>query len=273
MEHPLPSRAAAACSEFPNDNPALHRGAIWCCLDLGAEAVCLVAVPPVEILTTGSNQAQVVAADQRSEGADAGAVDAGEPAEPTPTEPIAVAAAVGEAAEAQDADEIEVEIQDEIALSEVILEEPHAEVGRVEETATTSDDAFVRLGDVLEATARAAGCGGEAIRCLRALLGFERIDPEGWDRAGVEALLAAGLLERGEHGFLRSEGFARQVLGWQGVLRGESEDFDACGTAMLDEWCAALLARIAGNPSRTESLRRELRRRGVAAFGLVADAA
>jgi hypothetical protein len=42
---------------------------------------------------------------------------------------------------------------------------------------------------------------------------------------------------------------------------------------MLDEWCAGLLAKIMGSPSRVEGLRRDLRGRGVAAFGLVADAA
>ena len=30
--------SAAACAEFPNDNPALHRGAIWRCVALGAPA-------------------------------------------------------------------------------------------------------------------------------------------------------------------------------------------------------------------------------------------
>jgi hypothetical protein len=59
----------------------------------------------------------------------------------------------------------------------------------------------------------------------------------------------------------------------QGVLRGESDDFGACGAAMLDEWCASTLARAMGDASRAEGLRRELRRRGVASFGIVADAA
>ncbi len=30
----------AACTEFPNDNPALHRGVIWYCATVGAPASC-----------------------------------------------------------------------------------------------------------------------------------------------------------------------------------------------------------------------------------------
>jgi hypothetical protein len=61
------------------------------------------------------------------------------------------------------------------------------------------------------------------------------------------------------------------VLAWQGILRGESEDFGALGP--LDEWAADVVARVVGNPARADGIRRELRRRGVAAFGVVADAA
>jgi hypothetical protein len=42
---------------------------------------------------------------------------------------------------------------------------------------------------------------------------------------------------------------------------------------MLDEWCAALIAGVLGQNVRADGLKRELRRRGVAAFGLVEQAA
>jgi hypothetical protein len=38
---------------------------------------------------------------------------------------------------------------------------------------------------------------------------------------------------------------------------------------MLDEWAADVLARLFGAPDRSAQLRRELRGRGVAAFGLI----
>jgi hypothetical protein len=153
------------------------------------------------------------------------------------------------------------------------LEEPPAEDMASLEEPPAPDDPFAVLLRVVDEVARAAGCGEETIVCVRALLGATRLDTNALAGATCEGLVAAGMLERAGGGLVRAPGFARQVAGWQGVLRGESEDFGACGAAMLDEWCANVIARAMGNPSRTEGFRRELRRRGVAAFGLVADAA
>ena len=58
------------------------------------------------------------------------------------------------------------------------------------------------------------------------------------------------------------------ALAWRGILLGESEDFSLCSTP-LDEWAAGALARILSAPHKAAHLRRELRARGVAAFGLV----
>ena len=55
---------------------------------------------------------------------------------------------------------------------------------------------------------------------------------------------------------------------WCAILRGESEDFTLCGTP-LDEWASAKLGSILGAPHKSGQLRRELRHRGIAAFGLV----
>ncbi len=55
---------------------------------------------------------------------------------------------------------------------------------------------------------------------------------------------------------------------WCAILRGESEDFSLCGTP-LDEWASQTLARIADAPQKAAQFRRDLRSRGVAAFGLV----
>jgi hypothetical protein len=50
-------------------------------------------------------------------------------------------------------------------------------------------------------------------------------------------------------------------------------DLAACGELPLDEWAALLIASAMGAPGRAAELRRELRARGVAAFGLVCRAA
>lgn len=66
--------------------------------------------------------------------------------------------------------------------------------------------------------------------------------------------------------------FAGQATAWREILRGTSDDFDATGGAMLDEWAAEVLACLLGARSRGPSLKKDLRSRGVAAFGLVAAA-
>jgi hypothetical protein len=63
---------------------------------------------------------------------------------------------------------------------------------------------------------------------------------------------------------------------WRAILRGESDDFFAARGATLepleplDVWAAELLARLTSAPSKVAIYRRELRARGVAAFGLLA---
>ena len=64
--------------------------------------------------------------------------------------------------------------------------------------------------------------------------------------------------------------FRAQTRAWIGILRGTSDDFEACGNAMLDEWAADLIARLLGAPGRANALKRDLRAHGVAAFGLAA---
>jgi hypothetical protein len=115
-----------------------------------------------------------------------------------------------------------------------------------------ADDPFLTLVHVLEGVAASAGADPLALTALRAVLGQVRIDAGASD----------------DHQRMR-----REALAWQGILRGESEDYSACGNAMLDEWCATLLAHVLAAPARADGLKRDLRRHGVAAFGLVEQAA
>ena len=137
-------------------------------------------------------------------------------------------------------------------------------------------DPFARLVSSLEEVARGLGAGDEGIACLAALFGQTRLDGfKPGDRA-AEALVAADVVARGARGFSRSQTFTAKVLAWQGILRGESDDFslpDGGALEPLDEWAADLVARVVGPPARADGIRRDLRRRGIAAFGLVAEAA
>jgi hypothetical protein len=136
----------------------------------------------------------------------------------------------------------DIEIVDELAFDDAIDE------SIVDEPA----DPFATLVSVVEDVARNAGADDGAMATLARLLGRSRLEAD--DDATSGALRA-------------------QALAWQGILRSESDDFDACGGAMLDEWCGALIATVIGRTARADVLKRELRRSGVAAFGLVEQAA
>jgi hypothetical protein len=57
---------------------------------------------------------------------------------------------------------------------------------------------------------------------------------------------------------------------WSAVLSGSSDDLSACGATTLDSFGAELLAALLGVPKgRAEELRRELRKAGIAAFGVL----
>lgn len=72
-------------------------------------------------------------------------------------------------------------------------------------------------------------------------------------------------------GSLRYSEKYRALCGaWGAVLRGSSDDFSACGTTTLDRFGADLLAALLAVPAtRAEELRRELRKAGIAAFGVL----
>ena len=63
----------------------------------------------------------------------------------------------------------------------------------------------------------------------------------------------------------------RELCGaWSAVLQGASQDFAACGTTTLDRFGADLLAALLAVPAtRAEELRRQLRKAGIAAFGVL----
>jgi len=159
-------------------------------------------------------------------------------ATPTPTDPVPPVL------EAEDETD-DIEIVEDLVIEGAIEEAPSS-------PPPAPDDAFDALVAVLEEVARGAGAADPAMQTLRVLLGRERI------AADAPA----------EHTSIRTAAAA-----WQAILRGESEDFSACGASTLDEWSSMLVAAALGEPARADILRRELRRRGVAAFGLIVEAA
>jgi len=206
-------------SEFPNDNPALHGGVRWVCVEVTGPAVAL-------------------------------------------TEPAcAVVTEVG----------VELEVEAVGAVDAIVIEdlEPLASEGlEIVETSVlppAPDDPFTILVCTLADVAVGAGAPYVA-SVLPALLLEGRLD-EAVPGEAAAALRAAGIVDA--EGVV-TEGFGARTRAWRSLLRGTSDDFDACGGVMLDEWAADLLARLLGAPARATLLRRDLRERGVAAFGLAA---
>jgi hypothetical protein len=238
----------ARCSEFPNDNPSLHDGAIWICAEIGAEASCEL-------------PAQREADEQAVSTVDA--VEVGAELHETLVDPVAESAAEPEE-EAPEEDAGVIEVVEDLAFEDALDEHGPGD---------TSPDPFEAFASVLVEVATMSGADPRAVGCLRALLGQARFEGMVLDESPTEALVAGALVERTDRGLVRAPGFTAMVLAWQGILRGESEDFGPCGAASLDEWSTNVVARVLGTSSRTEGIRRELRLRGVAAFGFVADAA
>jgi hypothetical protein len=303
---PSEQRASRAlCAEYPNDNPDLHRGAIWRCAALGEEASF---EPPAEwapvLVVNDGTQAHAVS-DRISigiEGIDempsleslvASVLEEDSLSEESPLpesrpEPLGlVAAPRGDDDERLEDDERPEEARalDDDDLSEggefasdagdhdpiEIVSELTFDA--IDEQPATPDDPFSKLVSTLEEAARALGAVDSCVRTLRALFGVTRAGDLVPETAAEEALVAGGIVIRGQRGLARSGAFTGEVLAWQGILRGDSEDFSLCGATTLDEWTANVLARAIGGAARHDAIRKELRRRGVAAFGLVSVAA
>ena len=243
MEPCASERRRTPCAEFPNDNPDLHHGATWISLELGSEPTC-------ELPRIGLPVASMDEAPRATTEVDTDLLDDEE-------EPI--------------------EIVDELCFDDALDDLPPDPEAPEATSERSGVDPFARLVAALGDVALLLGAGEEGIACLEALFGQARYDERSnpGERA-LQALVAGNVIVEGAKGFARSSQFTAKVVAWQGILRGESEDFalpDGGALEPLDEWAADLLARIVGPPARGDGIRRELRRRGVAAFGLVAEAA
>jgi hypothetical protein len=157
----------------------------------------------------------------------------------------------------EDEDEGSFEVVEDLAFDEIVDEGAQAA------------DGFAKLVALLEDVALASGADPVALRAVRALVGLERLESLSLSGATVEALVAGGLARETDEGLARAESFAREVQAWRGVLCGECEDMSECGPLGLDEWCANVVSRAMGDAARSSGARKQLRQRGVAAFGLM----
>jgi hypothetical protein len=116
--------------------------------------------------------------------------------------------------------------------------------------------------------------GGEQAGQLELLLGDRpaeaRLLPtQALSERASTSLVEGKILERTDEGWLETTDFARQRDTWLGALRGDALDLSCCGDSTLDTFTANVVSRLLASPDKREMVRRDLRRRGVAAFGML----
>jgi len=241
-------------SEFPNDNPLLHDGAIWACVHPCGPLETIVD-PPTD--------------DALAHAARPGAEDPAPVAEPAPS-PVA--------------EETSTPIADEPAPEETEtsedpwVPEPTPEPEGIETcvapvTTTIRPSAPEGFGGLVHALVSISMAAGDmrAAAAMPDLLEEGCIEDGALDPSVEDKLLAAGWIQRREGALSASERLASLVRAWRGVL--DNRDFSECGDATLNEWAAELLAAILAGSHTAQALQHQLRRHGVAAFGLVKIAA
>ncbi|HEY3496919.1 MAG TPA: hypothetical protein VGK73_19605 [Polyangiaceae bacterium] len=271
-----------AVSEFPNDNPELHDGLVW-----SAPEPCARALPTLRLRTVPGPAPRVIGPSWLAE-------------EPPPQLPDPVTepafevfppiievwdslAAVAHGVDIEDAPSIEAAVE-EATIEEVAVEEAAVEEAAVEEAAIEAlipgeaeleperraKSPFEQFVESLSRVALERGAT-RAAAVLPTLFGLERASLETLDSTVLESLRARGIVQRG--GTHPTAEFAALCGAWRDVLEGTAGDLARCGTTTLDVWAAGVLGALLNAPrERTDDLRRELRKRGIAAFGLLAAA-
>jgi hypothetical protein len=130
----------------------------------------------------------------------------------------------------------------------------------VEPTREVTDD-FPRLLEAMVSVLLEAGAT-RAAAGVRALLEEGEVDESTFG----DVAEGGSLVKNGSRIALTSGGLTT-VRAWRSLLGGESDDLSSCEST-LDAWCADLLSGLSGKSA--DDLRKALRRRGVAAFGLLA---
>jgi hypothetical protein len=271
-----------AASEFPNANPDLHAGRIDPELfpdiedafgDGDVEVVDdlpALASTEAEIELVGSEpetpresmiRLVAAAAETQEEHADASEYDVEQfssleiptlpPIDPALFEGVAESDVDGHVVEA------EVEVQGQVAVD---VAEP---------IEARSDDAFGRL---IESIVRVSEVNVAVDVIIELFSGRPVPATLVGDCAG--GLEGAGLVVRDDtQAIVLADGTKRAAKEWALIVRDEGGDFEACGGKTLDEFAAEIAAALTGDRSKFDTLRRSLRARGVAAYGLVCDAA
>jgi len=224
-------------TEFPADNPLLGSGSAWVCSSLRGRALPtrrrLILVTPILLMPEGA----------------------------VPPPHSLPAPVVAKAAPAP-------------AVVAARAPEPPAEVAVAPAPPPDAAVAPDPFESFVAALGQALLAGGQtrAAAVLPGLLQAGSLREGELPSEAVDALRQRGVIEA--RGLALTSSFRERVEAWRRVLCGTSDDLSACGDATLDTWSSELLCALsAAPPARAGDYRRELRKRGVAAFGLIEIAA
>ncbi len=147
---------------------------------------------------------------------------------------------------------------------------PPAARGRAAERAAAPEPsaAFQAYLSAVERVAR--GAGGEVIaERFRALLTRDALGPRALEPSQYQALVAEGIVAAERTPLALTEDFRAQLAAWRAALGAEPGSLQTCAET-LDTWTGRVLAALLGYAAdRQGKLRRELRKQGVAAFGML----
>ncbi len=172
------------------------------------------------------------------------------------------------------------EVADEDEADSVANEVPASAVAPVLEAASeesqaceeeSAPEAFEALLSTLSEVALARGAT-RAAAVIGDLLRAGSTPADLVSKAGIDAGESAGLLVKRGKRLELSSATSEVARAWRAALDG-SGDLTQIGNSTLDGFCSELLATISADTDSVQQIRRELRSRGVAAFGLLEVAA
>jgi hypothetical protein len=274
------SSCRPSAAEFPHDNPLFDRCALW---DRSAleftgppepEREIEVAAATANLEETATATEAAIATETPTEAATETVTETATET-PTATEAAtkSVAVTASEAA-TEAAIATESPIETETATPTVIAtatEPTTATPTTAESPPPIEADAADPIVAFVAAVTEVALVHGPAETAghIESLFTFGTLDSEALSETAQAALFEGKILVRTDDGVRTTEAFASTRIAWQSILRGESGDLSACGESTLDTWTADLVARLIAHPDKAQTIRRDLRRRGIAAFGML----
>jgi hypothetical protein len=237
-------------SEFPNDNAAISGGAIWVCAELTGPATAEVA--PYEPVAA---EPFVLCFDDEED-----YLEGPMELRPSAAGPLVVIHSA-RPQEGSTEPELELDLQPEPSSQSA-----HEPAGTEQAAAPETPSAFRHFEGALVSALMSHGAS-RAAAVVPKLLRLEPLPAESLSKEAQLTLQSRGYLE----GSARYSQKFRDLCGaWASVLHGSSQDLGACGTTTLDRFGAELLAALLAVPAtRADELRRELRKAGIAAFGVL----